>query len=289
MGAPRFIPISGRGGTMSGTPISAYTPDPRYMAVDLQSGPDGAVYTIDWHDQQYCHTPIEEKWDRTNGRIYRVSWAATYQAVKVDLNTQSDVELARLQTHEDVWHRRHARRLLMQRATSGGVNAEAIAVLTELAASKTPTPALRGLWALSQCEALNPALLTAAAHPGDVVRAWAVQLATPRGSAAQLAAPVLLQLAQADPSAMVRLAPASALPERPAAQRWDIGAALARHGEDAGDRFLSKVLWFGLSSVTAGDWSRTLALAASTPLPELADSIRWYAALSQEGRDRLPE
>ena len=209
--------------------------------------------------------------------------------MKVDLNTQSDVELARLQTHEDVWHRRHARRLLMQRATSGGVNAEAIAVLTELAASKTPTPALRGLWALSQCEALNPALLTAAAHPGDVVRAWAVQLATPRGSAAKLAASVLLQLAQADPSAMVRLAPASALPERPAAQRWDIGAALARHGEDAGDRFLSKVLWFGLSSVTAGDWSRTLALAASTPLPELADSIRWYAALSQEGRDRLPE
>ena len=50
-----------------------YAPDPRYIAVDLQPAPDGAVYIIDWVDQQHCHTPIEEKWDRSNGRIYRVA------------------------------------------------------------------------------------------------------------------------------------------------------------------------------------------------------------------------
>ncbi|MDB6070486.1 MAG: putative rane-bound dehydrogenase [Verrucomicrobiales bacterium] len=266
----------------------AYTPDPRYMAVDLQSGPDGAVYTIDWVDQQHCHTPIEEKWDRTNGRIYRLSWAETFKPVKVDLATYSDVELAKLQSHPDVWHRRHARRLLMERAAAGGVKPEAISILTEFAKSSTPTLALRGLWALSQCNALTSSLVTAAAaHPAEQVRSWAVQLGTPRGSAALLEPALLSRMAKEDPSAMVRLALASALPEIPDAQRWDVGSALALHTEDAGDRFLPKVLWFGLSSVVSVDWNRSLALAAATPLPELADSIRWAASLKPEGRDAL--
>ena len=47
---------------------------PDYIPVDLQTGPDGAVYVIDWTDTQHCHNPDDEKWDRTNGRIYRISW-----------------------------------------------------------------------------------------------------------------------------------------------------------------------------------------------------------------------
>jgi hypothetical protein len=31
--------------------------DPMYVAVDLQYGPDGAVYFIDWYDRQHCHNP----------------------------------------------------------------------------------------------------------------------------------------------------------------------------------------------------------------------------------------
>jgi len=38
--------------------------DPKYVAVDLQYGPDGAVYMIDWYDQQHCHNPNVENWDR---------------------------------------------------------------------------------------------------------------------------------------------------------------------------------------------------------------------------------
>ena len=49
-----------------------FAPDPTYMAVDLQYGPDGAVYIIDWVDTQHCHNPRDELWDRTNGRLYRV-------------------------------------------------------------------------------------------------------------------------------------------------------------------------------------------------------------------------
>ena len=58
---------------------------------------------------QHCHNPADEKWDRTNGRIYRVSWAATYHPVKVDLGDKSDLELATLQTHHNDWYCRQAR------------------------------------------------------------------------------------------------------------------------------------------------------------------------------------
>jgi putative membrane-bound dehydrogenase-like protein len=60
-----------------------YSSAPDYIPVDLQTGPDGAVYVIDWTDTQHCHNPDDEKWDRSNGRIYRISWKETYKPVKV--------------------------------------------------------------------------------------------------------------------------------------------------------------------------------------------------------------
>ncbi|MEZ5386851.1 MAG: hypothetical protein R3F13_15175 [Prosthecobacter sp.] len=60
-----------------------YSPAEDYIPVDLQTGPDGAVYVIDWTDTQHCHNPDDEKWDRSNGRIYRISWKDTYKPVKV--------------------------------------------------------------------------------------------------------------------------------------------------------------------------------------------------------------
>ena len=79
------------------------SPAPDYMAIDLQTGPDGAVYAIDWCDLQHCHNPDPNKWDRTTGRIYRVSWAQTYHPVKVDLGAKTDLELAQLHTHHNDW------------------------------------------------------------------------------------------------------------------------------------------------------------------------------------------
>ena len=59
-----------------------YAPDPAYVPVDLQYGPDGAVYVIDWTDKQHCHNPRGETWDRSNGRVYRISSAETYRPAK---------------------------------------------------------------------------------------------------------------------------------------------------------------------------------------------------------------
>ena len=265
-------------------------PDPRYIAVDLQTGPDGAVYIIDWCDTQHCHSPVDEKWDRTNGRIYRVSWAKTYQPVKVNLSAKSDLELAQLQTHHNDWYSRQARQLLEERAANGKVTAEAIAFLRKLAA-EAPEPAhvLRGLWSLHVIGALDAAILShALQHPSDLVRSWAIQLGTDSPVAGTApSTETLARLAKEDPSPTVRLALASAMPAVSPDACWAIGEALATHAEDKDDRFLPKMIWFGLARVVPADYARALALAEKTPLPSLADSIRWYSATTPSGRDLL--
>jgi putative heme-binding domain-containing protein len=261
------------------------------MAVDLQTGPDGAVYLIDWCDLQHCHNPAEEKWDRTNGRIYRVSWAKTYHPVKVNLGAKSDTELAQLQTHHNDWYSRAARQLLQERAATGKVSAEAVQSLTQLATkSQNYAHVLRGLWTLHVIGALDDATLNAALkHTDDRVRAWAIQLATEHMGKTRIANETLAQLAANDPSPTVRLALASAMPALSADACWKVGTALAAHGEDAADRFLPKMIWFGLGNVITGDFTRGFALADKTPLPTLADSIRWFAAANPQGRELLTE
>jgi putative membrane-bound dehydrogenase-like protein len=263
-------------------------PDPQYMAVDLQTGPDGAVYLIDWCDLQHCHNPAPEKWDRTNGRIYRLSWAKTYRPVKVDLGAKSDLELAQLHTHRNDWFSRQARGLLQQRATSRAVDPKAVVLLKEQATGREAAQVLRALWTLHVIGALDGGQLAKmATHSSDIVRAWAVQLATEKAGQSLLGGDVLVGLAKNDPSPTVRLALASSLPMLAPPQVWDVATALAAHGEDQSDRFLPKMIWFGLAPVVTQDFPRALALADTTALPSLADSIRWFTARQPSGRDLL--
>jgi putative membrane-bound dehydrogenase-like protein len=259
--------------------------DPTYLGVDLQYGPDGAVYISDWTDTQHCHTPREEQWNRSNGRMYRLSWAATYKPVKVDLGAMSDAQLVALHTHRNEWYVRQARHLLQARAADGKLDKAALAPLVKTTADADPVTALRALWTLHVTNVLDDATLSAAAvHGDDRVRAWAVQLATENAGKPRLAVSLLKNLAEHDSSATVRRALASALPFLDDTARWDIGAALATHGEDAGDRFLPKLLWQGIAPLCERDLAKALALAGTTPIGDLADSIRWFAARTPTGR-----
>jgi putative heme-binding domain-containing protein len=167
------------------------------------------------------------------------------------------------------------------------VNVAAIKLLKDLTQALNPALALRGLWTLDQCGKLDAAVLTTACtHPSDIVRAWAVQLATETPDKPLLGIQELQQRAQ-DQSSTVRLAVASALPALPAAQRWDLVSILAAHKEDDTDRFLPKVLWTGFATAVKSNWSRAVNIAAATPVHELADSIRWFAAQDAAGRETL--
>ena len=266
----------------------AFVPDATYLPVDLQYGPDGAVYAIDWSDTQHCHNPNSELWDRTNGRLYRVSWAATYKPKKVDLAAMSDLQLAKLHDHRSEWYVRVARRLLQERAAAGRLDSAALEALRAQAGSVDVPTMLRALWTLHVTKHLDAARLNAAlAHSSDIVRAWAIQLGTERAQALAFPPVVLSRLATSDPSPMVRMAIASAAPAFPLGARWDIVAPIAAHAEDAADRFLPKMAWFALAPAVPGNITRALDLAARTPLTTLGDSILWYAARTPDGREQI--
>jgi putative heme-binding domain-containing protein len=247
------------------------------------------LYVTDWVDGQHCHNPRPETWDRTNGRIYRISWAKTWHPVKVDLSKKNDGELAELLPHRNRWFANTARRVLQYRATQRRIDPAVVAEWRkEIGRGSDRRLALESLWALHVIAELTAPTTTAAlAHADEAVRAYAVRLATESRDAGLVSAEQLRKLAAADNSPKVRLAIASAMPLLPAGERWEIGTALASHAEDTADRFVPAMIWYGLAPLVADDVSRAVAIAESTPLPVLKDSILWSIAKNSSGRDAL--
>lgn len=267
-----------------------YSPSADYIPVDLQTGPDGAVYVIDWTDTQHCHNPDDEKWDRSNGRIYRISWKETYKPVKVDWGDRHPDKFLAALAHPNAWWFRTALKHFQEQvAANGGPGMELYHFGFVRNMMDDPQLAFRWMMAAHALKLLDePGSLTEfLAHSNDIIRAWAIQLATEEVGKSRLNTETLLELAKSDPSPTVRLALASALPNLDARTVWEVASALAMRGEDKDDRFLPKMIWFGLGRVIAEDWERGLTLAEKTPMPSLADSIRWYAGRSAEGREAL--
>jgi putative heme-binding domain-containing protein len=254
--------------------------DPKYVALDLQYGPDGAVYINDWYDQQHCHNPNTERWERGNGRLYRMAWGATWKPAKADLAALPDAALVELHTHPNEWHVRTARRVLHERAASNRLASGTAAALEALfGRSLDPALRLRALWSLHATGPLSPAAAARAfADPDPYVRAWTVQLCAESRQLPADQAATFVRLARLDPSPVVRRHLASALGRLPDTVAWDVLEALARHGEDSEDRNIPCLLWHGMAPRVAGNLDRAFAIASTTPLSQLADWIHWFAA-----------
>ncbi|HQU43245.1 MAG TPA: hypothetical protein PK867_10560 [Pirellulales bacterium] len=209
--------------------------------LNLQYGPDGQMFMIDWYDANQCHHGNAAGHDRTNGRIFKVSYRNA-RPVKVDLRAKSDEELIELLLNENDWYVRHARRLLQER----GVNPALHERLAKMALEHDdPTRRLRGLWALHAVGGLSEERITRGLTNDDPrVRAWTIQLALEdrRPSPATLAK--LAGMAQSDPSPVVRLYLASAADRLSLDKRVPIVRALVAHGEDAGDHNLPLMYWY---------------------------------------------
>ncbi|HYV29175.1 MAG TPA: hypothetical protein VFA77_16700, partial [Candidatus Eisenbacteria bacterium] len=254
--------------------------DPKYVALDLQYGPDGAVYVIDWYDQQHCHNPNSERWDRSNGRIYRLEYAATYKPLKVDLAAMSDEKLIELHGHRNEWFVRTARRLLHERAQAGTLRQEVIPMLGGIFANHLdPAIRLRALWTIHAVGHFSDEVARRAlADPDEFVRGWGIQLATDDREVSAELLNEFSRLAKTDASSVVRLYLASAIPRVTEASAWELIDALARHGEDRDDRNLPLLLWYGLAHWMPNNLDRAFAVAEHTQIPQLEDYIYWYAA-----------
>ncbi len=238
--------------------------------INFRYGPDGNVYMIDWYDKQACHRHEPEIWDRTNGRIYKVSYRGT-KPVQVDLATKTDAELVELQLHKNDWYVRHARRLLAERAAKKDVDGATREAVEKIAFENADeTRRLRGLWALHAVGGINLATIERGLKDASpYVRAWTIQLALDKGRTSGDVLEMLVELAAKDPSPVVRLYLASALQRLPLEARWRPLEGLLAHAEDATDHNLPLMYWYAAEPLAGVDADKALALALKSKVPPL--------------------
>ncbi|HEY1187565.1 MAG TPA: PVC-type heme-binding CxxCH protein, partial [Gemmata sp.] len=271
------ITPKGSGYVADRNPDFLLTNDKWAIPLALKSGPDGNVYLLDWYDQQICHLTQPEKWDRTNGRIYKISYKDSKPVKGLDLSKATTRELIEYQTHPNVWYANTARRLLQERFAKGSLDfftANGLPRADELAFKHADAAVrLRGLWLfLAHGQITGDRVKKWLADPSPAVRAWAIRAAADTGWKPTALAPQLAELAAKDGSAVVRREIASALAALPTESRRPVLAALLAHAEDAADHNLPYLYWYALEPLCAEDPAKALKLAFEGKIPFVAQS-----------------
>ncbi len=191
--------------------------DPWFRPVNLEVGPDGALYVVDMYravieHPQFMPTELQQRPDLRQGddrgRIYRITRADHPAQVQPPrLSAATTAELAAHLAHPNDWWRTTAARLLYERQ-----DAAAQAPL-EAVASRASAPAARAaaLWALDSLGLLSGNAIAAAlgdGHPG--VREQAVALSEKLLDADQVVRRRVVDLA-ADPDPRVQFRVALAI------------------------------------------------------------------------------
>jgi putative membrane-bound dehydrogenase-like protein len=265
---------------------------------------DGNVLIIDWYDKNQCHHNREDGHDKSNGRIYKVVFN-NQKMTRVDLAKLSDEELVKLVPSKNEFMSRHARRILQQRSSERGLQSASTSALRAMLNGAADTAArLRALWALHVTGGFDAATGVANLKASDEwIRAWTIQLvfeseenlqrlmqeANEKGLKAD---PDLNQLAESDPSSLVRLYVASA-GQRARSEDFRAGLVkrLLRHSEDATDHNLPLMYWFAMEPLVAENPAEWLAAALETKLPKILNfTTRRIASVgTPEARDLIAE
>ncbi|MCC7338283.1 MAG: dehydrogenase [Pirellulaceae bacterium] len=252
------------------------TGDQASQILNMRYGPDGQVLFIDWYDMQACHRPDVEVHDRSNGRIYKVSYGKP-KSEGVDLQQLDDLQLAELCLHENDWYVRTSRRLLQERAAQRKIGLPAIERLLDIALTHSDDRRrLRAMWARHAIGVYDQQLISQLiADDSPHVRGWLLRLVLEQqGDTArpeQLRA--LAELAAKDPSPIVRRAICSVVARLPLDVRWSIVEALASHSEDANDHNLPLLIWYAMEPLAELDPDRALDLGmrAGEQIPVLRE------------------
>jgi putative membrane-bound dehydrogenase-like protein len=273
------------------------------QTLDQRYDQDGSVFLIDWYDKNQCHHGRDDGHDKSNGRIYKIVYADT-KMTQVDLQTKSDEELVARQLHKNDWHVRHARRILQERAARNGPSANVREALTTiLRENPDSTRRLRALWALHVTSGLDARTAIANVRsPDEWVRAWTIQLVSESRQSIErvlreideqglTADPDLNEMAESDPSPVVRLYLAAAAQRLPEAVRADVVRRLLQRSEDAGDHNLPLMLWYALEPLVADHPLEALQAALETKLPKILNftARRIAAEGTPAARDLLAE
>jgi len=253
--------------------------DPFFRGIDLTTGPDGAVYLLDWSDTGECHEDTGVH--RTSGRIFKI----THGQQIPPLATQEDLELEEVTHGQSMggWHSRLGRQELLTRKD----RLQSVTYLNKLLAPSNPaSQRLNALWTLHQLNTLSTDDLTALlADQDEHLRVWAIRLlidtlpldnifghrhdAPESTKLAESLLPHLTALAKNDSSALVRLTLASTLQRLPYQLRATLAKPLAAHPEDADDHNLPLMIWYGINPLATDHPNQLADIATTCRLPKV--------------------
>lgn len=241
--------------------------DTWFRPVDIQEGPDGALYVADFYEQRIDHAShAQGRIHRESGRIYRLR--ANDASVAIDLPPPNDIDawIDRLDSPIR-WQRQTAVRRIVDLATGSN---DLVAVVAKLfarldtASQDSENAKLGALWALGQLGQIDE--ISAAAmfdHDQPSIRLWAVRLIGEAPRLESITTDKLAAAAAKETDAEVLSQIAATARKLPAQQALPIITALIRQPKAVTDNRLPLMTWWAIESQVSAD-------------PESV--IRWWTA-----------
>src|SRR5579859_7434711 len=247
------------------------TDDPWFRPVDLELGPDGAIYVADFYNRIIGHyeVPLDHPGrDRERGRIWRIRYhapsasPAKSNAGEFNLAKASVTGLIRELGNPNI-----TVRMLAMSELTDRIGASAISPVTKMLRDRKSVvfQKIHGLWVLYRLGGLDPQLLAAAAHDSDRalrVHAMRIYSELPSLTAEQH---TLVLAGLHDPDPLVERCAADALGRHP---QWENLRPLldARHRVPPEDTHLLHVIRMALR-----DELRSPEIFSHIPLPGWSD------------------
>ena len=228
-------------GTFGGTLIEAN--DPWFRAIDLTMGPDDSVYVVDWYDRRASHLDPRDNWDKTNGRVYRVSYQGGKPAAGYDLTRETAEELvARLDGPSAFFARQAREELLFRKLDDQAVEALKSKLFDRQLSAEAR---LNRFWAIGSAGRLDDSMaMQLIADSDPALREWTIRFLGNENHLTRALADKLEELAEAEKSAAVRLQLAASCRRWPAGMMLPIVDKLTAHDEDLGDTMIPLTLWW---------------------------------------------
>jgi putative heme-binding domain-containing protein len=224
-----------------------------FRPVDVEVGPDGAVYLADWYDTRLSHVSPVDDWHKESGRVYRLRPEGDVPVYRGgDLHTLPSDELIRRFDDPNKWIRM---RSTLELGWRGDVSV--VGRLVDLVAEQG---SLEALWALH----LMGELTTNRAgdwitHSDPHIRRWTVRLLGDRHQGHS----AMIELAAEESNPQVRAQLASTAKRIDSATGLAVIERLSRREDDLQDPHLPLLYWWALEA-HANDWQAVRRLVSTS-------------------------
>jgi putative membrane-bound dehydrogenase-like protein len=252
------------------------TDDSTFRPIDCLTGPDGALYVVDWCDPRASHVDPVDNWEKSSGRIYRLA-PERRSPTRLDANLRAGSEtgaptprfdLAKFSSDQLVnqlpnrndWFRRAAREQLAARRDTN--------ILPRLRAQSLQRTngalALQSLWALQVSGGFDDEMAAQLLlHPHAPLRAWTVRLLGDTKMLSPTLFPQVATLARTEKSSSVRNQLACSAKRWPSRTALPVIRELLRHDEDVSDPQIPLLLWWAIEENLMKDQSDGIGVLSS--------------------------